>query len=88
MPSVSRTRFFGDRRQNGEVKTSRGGHPAPLAEIINAQQEGAVAVHDHVTPGQNPYLVDRSDSGRFLALMWFRGYRAEQHRLLPDEEDA
>lgn len=85
MPSpFSGLRFLAARRDRCELKTSRAGHPAPLGEIVTAQQEGAVAVHSHITPGQNPYVADRSDAGRFLALMWFRGYRAEQDRLSGD----
>lgn len=73
--------FLSDRVAAEQVPVSRGGHPAPLADIIGAQSQGAAAVHEGVTPGRCPYVGDRSDRGKFLALMWMRGYSAEQDRL-------
>lgn len=88
MPSLSNgLKFLSARRERGDLKVSRGGYPAPIGEIVTAQQEGAAAVHERITPGQNPYLADRSDVGRFLALMWFRGYRHEQGRLVDAGDD-
>ncbi|KJR10499.1 hypothetical protein [Gordonia sihwensis] len=82
MPSLSNgLKFLAARRERGAMPISRGGYPAPIGEIVAAQQEGAAAVHAHITPGDNPYVADHSDVGRFLALMWFRGYRHEQGRL-------
>ena len=73
--------FLSDRVAAAKVAVSRGGHPAPLADIIRAQSEGAAAVHAGVTLGRCPYVGDRSERGKFLALMSMRGYSAEQERL-------
>lgn len=80
------SRALAAQRSRGDIPISRGGHPAPIADIITAQQEGAAAVYQSVTPGQSPYLADRSPRGRFLALMWFRGYRDEQHRITLEQQ--
>lgn len=81
---MPRTRFLSDRN----AKLSRGGYPATMADIITAQSEGAAAVHAGITPGHSPYVGDRSDRGQFLALMWFRGYTAEQQRIRRLHADA
>ena len=40
-----------------------------------------MAVHEGASPGECPHVGDKSSQGRILALMWFRGYRAEQLRI-------
>lgn len=75
------TPFLSDRAGADDAKLSRGGHPASLPDIVHAQFAGASAVHDGITPGHCPYAGDRTDRGRFLALMWFRGYSAERDRI-------
>lgn len=61
--------------------TSRGGYPAPLRHIIEAQNVGANAVLENQPVSACPYLHDRSERGRFLAVMWHRGYRARQQQI-------
>lgn len=67
--------------------------PTPAADIVKAQALGREAVHARVVAGDCPYIGDRSSRGRHLAIMWFRGYRAEQQRISeaywsPAEGDA
>lgn len=61
--------------------TSRGGFPATVPDIMKAQNLGAKAVNRNEPVGACPYGDDRSERGRFLALMWFRAYRARQQQL-------
>lgn len=75
MPST----FLSD--QVSDAQLSRGGHPATIADILTAQSQGAAAVHEGSTPGRCPYRADHTPRGRFLALMWFRGYQSEREQL-------
>lgn len=63
-------------------------YPVPLAQIIEAQKLGEQAVHAGITPGRGHYVADRTPQGRYLALMWLRGYRAEQQRLADERAAA
>ncbi len=63
-------------------------YPASVERIVAAQDEGRHAVHDGVSPGHSPYVGDHSEQGRFLALMWFRGYRSEQQRIAESHRSA
>ncbi len=58
--------------------TSRSGYPATLVEITRAQVEGAAALMANQPLSACPYLQDQSERGRFLAVMWQRGWRAKQ----------
>lgn len=62
-------------------------YPASAELILKAQAEGAQAVHSGTAVGNSPYVSQHSEEGRFLALMWFRGYRCEQERLSRDGTD-
>lgn len=53
----------------------RGGYPASYEKIMEAMNKGAVAVNDNAPVSSCPYLGDRTEQGRFLALMWYRAYR-------------
>lgn len=59
----------------------RGGRPATSEAIMLAQSKGAGAVSQGISIGDNPYRFQRTPESRFLSIMWFRGYRAEQERL-------
>ncbi|WP_137726392.1 ribosome modulation factor [Prescottella subtropica] len=58
--------------------TSRSGYPATMVEITKAQTEGAAALMSNQPLSACPYLRDESERGRFLAVMWQRGWRAKQ----------
>ena len=62
--------------------TSRAGFPATIPDIMEAQNLGAKAVNANQPVGSCPYRKDDSERGHFLALMWFRAYRARQQQLL------
>lgn len=60
-------------------------YPASVEMILKAQAEGAQAVHLGTAVGGSPYVTQHTEQGRFLALMWLRGYRCEQDRLRHDD---
>lgn len=67
------------------VKVSRGGYPATLPDILRAQNQGYHALMANQPASTCPYKAD-SERGRFLALMWFRGWRTGRERALESAE--
>ncbi|WP_419150210.1 ribosome modulation factor [Rhodococcus pyridinivorans] len=61
-------------------QVSRSGYPASFVDIVKAQTEGATALMSNAPLSACPYLADRSERGRFLAIMWQRGWRAKQQQ--------
>lgn len=62
-------------------------YPATTYEIITAQHEGMAALLANRTLSECPYIGDRTPRGRFLAIMWQRGWRAKQKHILAAAHD-
>jgi hypothetical protein len=55
---------------------------ATVPQIMRAQNQGAKAVNDNHPVSSCPYRSDRTDRGRFLAIIWFRAYSARQQQIM------